>query len=478
MHGKFLRSKIYQTLSLIVSRPVLKRRFRDFLNSPYFNKKTELIRLLKLIESTGRENLSKENLILGMSSDTVQYTRRSLDHLLSDLNSLAEEFLGLEYQKKEFLAKETICLKALNHHHLEKAFEYRLLKYRETLERTHRRNAHYFQARSSLIFEELTYHSKRGMRKPESFLSQLAESLDQLHSIQKLRYACAVLNNGKFFQNTRNIELHPDQLERCENLAQDNPVLACYLGVYHWLTKGLEESIDEVFEVLINNPEALHPIERYDFFLLLLNIHLFRHHGGVDGQVIRLKRIMTYLYQSGIAYALDGYLSPFLLKNTISVGILTSDIDWTQKRLEEGLAKVRPKLREDAKNFNEANLAFFKNDYYHSLNLLQNVNPSDPCYKLSIRVLQLKIYYEQGEEGIEPLLSLVHSFRVWLRGRKELAPNVRERYKAFMSIVKKLALCDGIEDHSRVKSEIDSAVELAERDWIGEKMIELEIRFV
>ena len=101
--------------------------FVSFVNSPYHNSSEALIHLLHYLQkwfpNFPEEKISEEE-VVKMVFSNKHYSKKKLSYLLSDLQKLAEHFLGIQYLKNEQLVFDFQVLKALLCRNSEKHYNY------------------------------------------------------------------------------------------------------------------------------------------------------------------------------------------------------------------------------------------------------------------------------------------------------------------------------------------------------------------
>ena len=161
-------------------------------------------------------------------------------------------------------------------------------------------------------------------------------------------------------------------------------------------------------------------------------------------------------------------------KNIILVGLHVKEFVWVEDFIKTYTSKLPVDRRENALNYNLAEVYFQQNNYQKVIELLREVEYKNLIYALGGKLMLLKTYYELNE--IAALDSLVDSFRIYLRRNRTISKDVREQYMNVLKFVKKLS---GIAPYDRVglekvKEQIHECKALAAKNWILEKVQELE----
>ena len=79
----------------------------------------------------------------------------------------------------------------------------------------------------------------------------------------------------------------------------------------------------------------------------------------------------------------------------------------------------------------------------------------------------LKIYYEKSE--VEALLSLIQSFRIYLKRNQHLSENIKNTYLNFVSLINEL-FKKGKEQSEKLKQSIQQSAPLTDRSWLLQQL--------
>ena len=135
---------------------------------------------------------------------------------------------------------------------------------------------------------------------------------------------------------------------------------------------------------------------------------------------------------------------------------------------------LRPEFRENAIAYNLANLHFHQQEYKPALKSLMSVEFSDVFYALDTRRMMLMIYFEQEEE--EAFLSLVSSFRTFLRRNKIISRQNKAAYKNFVDALARIFRARESGNTQRMKqlaTKIQQTSPLVEGEWLLSKLSDL-----
>lgn len=445
------------------------RRFGEYINSPFFNKKEELVLfyhyLRKIAPDFKEKNLEKE-VIFKKVFPEMSFNNRFLVHLNSSLLKLAEQFLAQMELEEMAQFENILTLEQLTKRKLEKHYRHNLRVLEKAFEnRTTPTNDYYFyQYKISDIAQR--YFLTLNQRKYDPCLQVAFDNLDQYYFINKLKATCELLEWQNIiaadyeFTFTEEVVAH---LEKMGN--QSNPIIAIYLTIYYLLTKeDTTEDFVSLQRLLKENNSIIPDIDKKAFYLFAINY---------CGQQIKQNNQIYYyaeqclnLYKEGIEQKflyVNDYLSPWTFKNVVKLGTNLKKYDWTEAFIQQYHTQLEIAFQEDALHFNLAELYYLKEDFAKAQSHLMQVQFSDIFYNLGAKTMLLKIYFETDEE--EPLLSLLAAFTIYLKRNKKVANNIRQTYLNFTSLLYQLVKA---KPHKllKIKEQITQIELLTDRRWL------------
>ena len=136
------------------------KNFRDYLNSPFFNKSKKIVKvyeiLIKFFPDFNSQLLTKE-LIYSKSESKKSFNKSTYDNMMADLFHHAENYLMyINFQKKEIKAKDFL-LDELFKRNLDNLIESNLTKVKSLLRSNTRIDADYYFNTYKIITDELNH---------------------------------------------------------------------------------------------------------------------------------------------------------------------------------------------------------------------------------------------------------------------------------------------------------------------------------
>jgi len=125
-----------------------------------------------------------------------------------------------------------------------------------------------------------------------------------------------------------------------------------------------------------------------------------------------------------------------LFRNLVLLGSHPEEYDWLEKFIEQYSPELHENHRDSMKNYSLAYLSFARSEFEKALDYILKIKYSLYLYKLDLKVLQLKIYYELGyyEEG----LSLISTISSYLNESKEVNDISSRFFKVYIKCLRDL----------------------------------------
>jgi hypothetical protein len=445
------------------------KRFRLFLQSPYFNKNEELVRFYDTIldhldvpAQLERERFS------GLFFQTIAYDEKQLNYLMSQLLKLGEQFLGSEWVAANDFQRNFFTLKALSERGLEKHYHFLHEKALVTLQEEPLRDANHFFKGYLLEDLEREHFDQRGLRWLHESAQRAIDQLDFFYFSEKLKYTCAMLNSQQVVATSYNFHFVEEVRRFVENnpMPEDAPGIKIYNLIFRLLTK---EQADEEFQEL---KKMLLQYERH--FSLEEMTLLYQY--ALNYCIRQLRRVNTPyvaealdLYKKGVDSGIlltAGKLSPWHFKNIIKLALREKQFTWTEQFILEKNALLDNEFKADALHYNLAELYFYTNKYEKALTHLNKVEFQDVHYNLGGKKILAKIYYETDEN--DALESLLNAFRLFVKRNKVISEDVRKTYHNFIGLLTELLRLRP-EQYPKFREKIENTALLTEKNWLLEQ---------
>ncbi|MEL6670407.1 MAG: hypothetical protein AAFP08_15655, partial [Bacteroidota bacterium] len=289
-------------------------------------------------------------------------------------------------------------------------------------------------------------------------------------SAERLRKAVATLarsrTSGQII-DTPILHEYLDQIDQHPEL-QKEPAIALY---YHacklYLDNQDQTEVDhfqQLTELLPDYLEAFTPPEQTLLLKLTINFAIRRINQDPEPSILHTA---FNLYQLGFQNELlfeDNYISVFTFNNFIGIALRLAEIEVAARFIPSKEQQLPPDRRKETLAFNYARLHYAQGEPEEALMRLQGIDYQDPFDLLNARMLQIRIYYETGED--QALFDLIRATRALLRRRK--LGYHQENFRNNLRMVQKLLRLKWGDKSAiqKFKSQIINTKPLSEKEWL------------
>lgn len=458
-------SKLYRVLSSLS--PKEWREMALFLESPYFNKRQDVLDLYRYLWERRKENgevEAKENIHRHLFPGEA-YSVVNFDLVMSYLFRLLRQFLQQQEIEQEQHELDLRLVKAYRKRGLLLEFNQSLQQVQKQLDRQTVRDADYYRQTYALKWEQAQVLTAKDPTAAAN-LVELTRSTDIEYFSTKLRDACLLATQRSIYQTDQaQINLLHDLLQQVKQSAfLEVPCIAVYFYIYQMLqTPEAESNFARFKEILFAHGSQFSPPEIHPLYLMAINYCVRRVNSGHKNYLDELLE----LYQQGLkekSLLENGLLSRFTYHNIVGVGLATHQYSWTETFIDQYQNTLEKKYRASSYSFSHARLAYHRRDFDAALVLLQQSNYRDLLLNLSAKTLLLKIYYEQ--ESLDLLHSHLEAMQKYL-SRKRVIGYHKTNYQNIIQYTKKLLALNHYEKQSvaALRKEVEAEQVLTEREW-------------
>lgn len=440
------------------------RQFEDFVASPFFNKNEELIRLVaylgKFAPDFSASDLSKEKAFKA-AAPGKPFDGRQMGYWMNYLLKLAEQFVSISRYQRNYQRQSCDILNEFSERKLEKHYNFLYRKVEEGMEHA-LLDTEILQFRYELAEVASRHFIRQRVRSFDPALQNVANALDELFFLQKLKYSCEMLNRQAIVSTEYEVSFIDEVRSYLLQQKERPPLVDIYLHIFLSLSQDSDAYFSKLIELIQKHSEKIQPTERREVYLYAINFCARKIRQGKETYV----PVVLGLYIQGISDESlfeGGYLSHWTYTNVVKLALRQKDFDWAEHFIRDYSDKLSPQSREDALHFNLAELFYQKEQYGEVLSHLTKLNFSDMFYHIGSRTVLVKTFYESEE--IESLLSLLASFSNFLRRNKKISASLKKTYLNFCNLLIQL-LHDNPRKREKIKGQIQTTQPLAERAWL------------
>lgn len=466
---------MYNSNLLVLFQKLTKKDLRElkkWVHSPFFNQREDVIHLyeylLNALQNPGI-SLHKKDIFKSIFSGE-EYDDSKMRYVMSFLLKNIQNYLVYQKGKSDKLAEQVKLCSALRELGAEKLFEKEWDLGMKTTKKSNYQNPNYFKNKYNLLYEKYEFITQK-TRSGTMPLSEISKNLENFFLIKILQQGFLNLSHLQMSQTAEDTRLTELVATYC-NSRIDTLIPSVQASYYSY--KCLKEpEIEENFHNLkniLNIVENLLPAsELRDLYLIAINYSINKINTGKRSYI----REAFDLYQLGLqkqVFLNNGYISHFLYKNIIVIGLSLQEKEWVRNFIEEYKEFLYPKNRENFYQYCLANFHFRIRDYNAAMSILRQVSFQDTLHELDARRMLLCIYFERNE--FDALYSLLDSFTVFIRRRKKELGSHVENYINLIRFVRKISYSN-IKDkevNNSIRQEINETTRLVQRTWLLQQL--------
>ncbi len=438
-----------------------------WLASPLHNQREDLPRLFAALtrpggvseEDTGRALLWQE--MFPESPYDDQEFRLRCSYLLKQL----EDWLAWKRWQEDPLYRTNAALAAYRERGLDRHFQKRVVMARQRLEQAPLRSPDYYLTLYGFESEVYLQYSVGERQRPKNLQAQDDALTCAIISL-KLRQICLVLAHRQVSDADYRIPLIGEVLLWAEESPYaEAPAVAIYREAYYTLTRPEDDTAfvrfrEAIIRCFSNFPAA----EMRDLLLLALNSCIRRINAGHRPALREAFTIYTLGLESHLLLE-DGWLTPYTYNNIVGIAILLEELTWAEDFVQRYGEHLEPEQRAMHFALNSARLAYARKNYRAALLHLQSADYRDFFHNMMARGIQMKIYYETGEN--ELLATHLKNTRAFLRRQRTLSYH-KKNYLNILQLTEQLLRRNSFDRAAtqRLRERIMATEPLTEREWL------------
>lgn len=470
-----------------------RKKFADFVSSPYFNKRQESVQLLealfKMIDAS-EEVLAQSKLLAALYPGvSLKSQVNKLQKEMSGLKKLFHQFMACQQLQKENFYEDIFVMEAAFEQNRFDLLENQSKRLKKKLTTYKYRDSRYHFASYRHDYLWSTYQFEFVERKKTELLQQRFNNLNHYYLIEVLKNAYRMKTNMLLV----NVEYDFQFLEEVIHYIKNNwnfykqePLIRLYFTLLVHI-QNIEEFQDYQKLKSLLGVSSIDDSSQKDLYEFLSNFCIKKINAGEE----EYQKELFSLYNEGLKREilfLKGTLLEWDYKNIVTLGCYLGEFEWTEKFIKNYKDKLPASVRENAYNYN---LAYFhychsrenNKSYDEALSILSTVKFTDITYHQTATLLLLSIYY--ALDNTEAALSLIETFRLFVLRNKKMTIIEKKGYTHFLRLAKKLiSLKSGIaifsmdafqQKLSKISIEIENTPNVTNKPWLIKRCTELKI---
>lgn len=441
----------------------------DFVASPYFNKREEVIRLFDFLYQFGPkfedESIQKDTAFKYVFPGEA-YDDKQLAYQMNYLLKLSEQFLARKVYESRANSEALDTLQGLVNRKLVKHYLFLKKKIESTLDQMVAKSQYFWFDRYILKTIEVDFFTSKKQRSADPSFQELTDAIDDFFCFEKLRYGCTMASLQAFVSAEFKIGLIDELINHLRNQEKVSSHIELYKNLF-LSTRDSDDGAFFSFKKLLNvEQNNVDEKEKREIYLLGINYCLKR---IVNGESSFYPTALE-MYVEGIenrALYEGEYLSPWTFTNVVKIALGLKEFELLEGLIDNHVANIHPSYRVDAEHLNRAELLFHKGDFSNVFDHLNELEYSDVYYRLASRLLLLKTYHAKGD--IEPMLSQLAAFTMYLRRNKKISSQLKKPYLNFCQMLA-LIMRSKPEKMEKVRKKIQETNPVTDKTWLLETL--------
>lgn len=463
------------------------RQFEDFLNSPFLNKNTKVIRFFNVLKkyhpNYPEDKISSHILYKELTGSEI-HNSSYIRNLFSDLNILAEKFLQSihisdEYHNEKYLISE------LNIRNISPALRKKLNLFDKKISQAKSRDQSYY---SNKVF----INNMKGLTLSDKTLIDVYNP-EVISASIKLSLITVMENYFQFVveeQRTRikhNFDYLNHTLEYLrKNLKEfsDSPILLVY---YYLWESFFDESGEEYFKkakkIFDKNFSYFKLMDRKNIYAVMQTFCLKKTESGKDYFNKVLLNIMLEMLSRKVVSHREGIINLNLYRNVLIMCFRENETAMMRKFIHEYINLVNKESRESMLVYSNAHLNFLEGNFKMSLQLCNKINFTNLLnttnenlfFKNDVRALTLRCMYELN--SFESAIYQIDTYKHFLKNSELIKDSLRKKYMTYINIVSRLIkLKNNFDEYDlfKLKAQVLNSKDIVGKEWILKKINEFE----
>ncbi len=428
------------------------KEFEKFVQSPFFNGGRNYIPLLNIIKKFRRDfdsaKFSKKEVYKKLYPGK-EYKESVMKSMLSRLNDIAEEFIfQISIRKNEILLKERFMLNEISKRGLKQRAE-KIIKETDKFISGKKTGILDFVWGKDYVNEVLNHcHNFNERSRQTGFAFQY--QLYNLYSfLTEFLINEATVYSQKIFWNKDIDKKHffglSDSIDFekiLELIKKEDKQKYTVLNIFYLLRMAFKHpEIDSyyfdlkkaVFEII---EKADLDFKKY-FFNALTVICTSRTVEGKDYFRREAFDLRKKIYDENLnIFSDEYYLKNGDFRTAFIEALDLKEVKWAEEFSVKYLSRLQPEYREDIDNYCKARLSYLKGNFDDALKFAMNVNINQITYKLDIKNLICKIYFDTS--STENLISLLNTYYQLVNNSKSQNKHLLSRHLNFIKFLRQV----------------------------------------
>lgn len=477
-------SQLLSILKLLSSEEI--KDFSRWIESPFFNSNQSLVKLFsylrKYYPEFNSKKLEKEKIFEHLFGKK-KYADQTIRFLFADLTKQLNGFLANQYLNENPLFEKEFLLHQLNQRGAVKMMNKQLKEYETAILSQEKYDSTYTYHKlihQVKLFEyQLLFH--RG--DVESLFKNM--NINNLEKAAKEYYYQTLLSNyltyfhlHYSFKLSKSIDYVATFLETIKPEIQNtNPALQFIYAVVRLAIYNTDIEFENLRNFMKQFEDKLKILELRDGYVSVSNYCVRQiRKGRIEFSRIKFE-IDKIVIEKGLRNE-DKFINGLYFINVLRNAIWLKELSWVENALKDYKLKVHPDFHEPNYDILKAELFLYKGQFVESLSILNMVKFSNASTQRMIKQLAIMNYFELDE--YELFENGIANFKYSLRKDSEMTKERKMSFVFFIDVLNKLnklRMQPDLANLQKINTEIKTAESVLRKEWLLEKVKELENKF-
>lgn len=489
-----LKSTLIEILRTFSKQELIK--FEDFVRSPYFNKKENVLQLFlglkKHAPSFESDDLEKE-IVWNALFPGKEYNYGIMKNLIHELTKLSETFILLEQYFKESFRNEYDLIEAASFRNITKLTISKIDKFEKLIKKEIEPNnysivddylyivGNFNYARSTFIHQNNLKDSREDALRTASdhaLFYFIVQAVKLIHnSIAHQTQGDATIDNtllGKFFSKLEEHSILEEiLLKDIKDHDSVTKIVICFYYLYRALhSNGDKKHYDRFKSYLKENAGIFSAFELQNLNNCRITCAINLRSSDSNNAKETLDWYKFLMEKDSLAQR-SGLITSQTMANVVNHAVSLNEIDFAEQVVNKYAGRLPESSRENTYSYCMATISFGKGDFGKSLEYLSMISDEKLMRKYFLKKLYLKIYYELNDYE-----SFCYAFDSYLhfRKRNKLENQARElKFRNFGSYIRSLFRLRNRYDRfeaERLRNEVTKDT-INDRNWFLMKLDEI-----
>lgn len=471
-----INSKIIEILKHLSEHEI--KKFSDYLNSPFFNKREIITKLFNLYKKYypgfDEKKFTKERIF-----HKLMPGKKYNDNIFRNLNSIllkySEEFLSYLNYSREKLSVKRHLLSELNSKKLLHIFESNFKETKTLLDAPIHKDMNFFYEMHLLYLQKDLFNSYINKFSSEDIFQAeknlIIYFLMKFMEIQNyILYECRILGLEKKFIFKKNFV--DEIMKKVPEEISEIPQIKIYYNAFKLEQTSSEKYYRNLRDLLDKYWNILEKEKVYNNYADMIDFIKRTRPRDEISTVNELFKIRKDIIERKL-YT-ENFITNMFFLNLVKTGLRLKKFDWVNSFIKDFNHLLIDKYRESTAELSYAHYYFELKQYDKSIMHASVVRYEDNFYNLEIKNLYSRIYYEQGLFDV--LTDFLNSYRLYISKNRTLSKSDIQNHGSFIRILSKLIRIKESGRTHRVFSltKLIESEEIISKLWLFEKINELK----